>query len=78
MSNGTATSEKVHTVTSIALGLKNLNRDQDTTVSFTHVDKSDIRFDDQLDVKLADVTGEYRLGKIFAEGGQGIIREGDG
>ena len=77
MSNGTATSGKVQTVTSIALGLKNLNRDQDTTVSFTHVDKSEIRFDDQLDVKLADVTGEYRLGKIFAEGGQGIIREGE-
>jgi len=75
--SGTATSGKVHTVTSIAVGLKNLNRDQDTTVSFTHVDRSDIRFDDQLDVKLADVTGEYRLGKVFAEGGQGIIREGE-
>ena len=75
--SGTATSGKVHTVTSIAVGLKNLNREQDTTVSFTHVDNSDIRFDDQLDVKLADVTSEYRLGKIFAEGGQGIIREGE-
>ena len=75
--SGTATSGKVQTVTSIAVGLKNLNRDQDTTVSFTHVDNSDIRFDDQLDVKLADVTGEYRLGKVFAEGGQGIIREGE-
>ena len=75
MSHG-ATSGKVHTVTSIAVGLKNLNRDQNTTVSFTHVDHTDVRFDDQLDVKLENIDAEYRQGKVFAEGGQGIIREG--
>ena len=75
MSRG-ATSGKVHTVTSINLGLKNLNREQDTTVTFTHVDHSVVRFDDQLDVKLEDIDEEYHRGRIFAEGGQGIIREG--
>ena len=75
MSHG-ATSGKVHTVTSIAVGLKKLNRDQDTTVTFTHVDHSDVRFDDKLDVKLTDINAEYKQGKVFAEGGQGIIREG--
>ena len=75
MSRG-ATSGKVNTVTSIAVGLKNLNREQDSTVTFTHVDKSEIRFDDKLDVKLEDLNAEYLPGKVFAEGGQGIIREG--
>ena len=75
MSHG-ATSGKVQTVTSISIGLKKLNREQDTTVSFTHVDHSDVRFDDKLDVKLEDIDAEYRQGKVFAEGGQGIIREG--
>ena len=76
MSNRGATSGKVNTVTSIKLGLKNLNREQDTTVSFTHVDRSVVRFDDQLDVKLENIDAEYQQGRIFAEGGQGIIREG--
>ena len=76
MSNRGATSGKVHTVTSIKVGLKNLNREQDTTVTFTQVDHSVVRFDDQLDVKLEDIDEEYQQGKIFAEGGQGIIREG--
>ncbi len=71
-----ATSGKVQTVTSIAVGLKNLSREQDTTVTFTHVDHSSVRFDDQLDVKLEDIDAEYQPGKVFAEGGQGIIREG--
>jgi len=75
MSHG-ATSGKVHTVTSIAVGLKNLHKEQDATVTFTHVDNSSVQFDDQLDVKPEDVTAEYQLGKVFAEGGQGIIREG--
>jgi len=75
MSRG-ATSGKVHTVTSIAVGLKNLHREQDATVTFTHVDNSSVRFDDKLDVKLEDISAEYRPGKVFAEGGQGIIREG--
>ena len=75
MSRG-ATSGKVQTVTSIAVGLKNLNREQDTTVTFTHVDHSSVRFDDKLEVKLEDIDAEYRQGKVFAEGGQGIIREG--
>jgi len=74
--NRGATSGKVNTVTSIAVGLKNLNRGQDATVTFTHVDKSEIRFDDKLDVKLEDLNAEYLPGKVFAEGGQGIIREG--
>ena len=74
MSRG-ATSGKVHTVTSIAVGLKNLHREQDT-VTFTHVDDSSVRFDDKLDVKLEDVSDAYSPGKVFAEGGQGIIREG--
>jgi serine/threonine-protein kinase len=63
-------------MTSIAVGLKNLNRDQNTTVTFTHVDHSDVQFDDKLDVKLEDIHAEYKQGKVFAEGGQGIIREG--
>ena len=75
MSRG-ATSGKVHTVTSIAVGLKNLSREQDTTVTFTHVDHSEVKFDDKLDVKLEKLESEYRPGKVFAEGGQGIIREG--
>ena len=75
MSRG-ATSGKVHTVTSIAVGLKNLHREQDTTVTFTHVDRSDVQFDDKLDARLEDINAEYRQGKVFAEGGQGIIREG--
>ena len=75
MSRG-ATSGKIHTITSIAVGLKNLSREQDTTVTFTHVDHSTVRFDDKLDVKLEDLNAEYRPGKVFAEGGQGIIREG--
>ena len=75
MSRG-ATSGKVNTVTSIAVGLKNLHRGQDATVTFTHVDRSEIRFDDKLDVKLEDLNAEYVPGKVFAEGGQGIIREG--
>ena len=75
MSRG-ATSGKVNTVTSIKVGLKNLSREQDTTVSFTHVDHSVVRFDDQLDVKLENIDAEYQQGRIFAEGGQGIIREG--
>lgn len=75
MSRG-ATSGKVHTVTSIAVGLKNLVHGQNTTVTFTHVDHSDVKFDDQLDVKLEDLESEYRPGRVFAEGGQGIIREG--
>ena len=75
MSRG-ATSGKVHTVTSIAVGLKNLAHDQNSTVTFTHVDHSDVKFDDQLDVKLEKLESEYRPGKVFAEGGQGIIREG--
>ena len=75
MSRG-ATSGKVHTVTSIAVGLKKLNREQDTTVTFTHVDHADVRFDDRLDVKLENIDAEYSRGKVFAEGGQGIIREG--
>ena len=75
MSRG-ATSGKVHTVTSIAVGLKNLVHDQNTTVTFTHVDHSDVQFDDKLDVKLEDIHAEYKQGKVFAEGGQGIIREG--
>ena len=74
--NRGATSGKVHTVTSIRVGLKNLSREQDTTVTFTHVDHSTVRFDDQLDVKLAAIDAEYQQGKVFAEGGQGIIREG--
>ena len=74
--NRGATSGKVNTVTSIKVGLKNLSREQDTTVSFTHVDHSDVRFDDRLDVKLENIDAEYEQGKIFAEGGQGIIREG--
>jgi len=74
--NRGATSGKVHTVTSIAVGLKNLNREQDTTVSFTHVDHTDVQFDDQLNVKLENIDSEYLPGKVFAEGGQGIIREG--
>ena len=74
--NRGATSGKVHTVTSIAVGLKNLNREQDTTVTFTHVDHSSVRFDDKLDVKLENIDSEYLRGKVFAEGGQGIIREG--
>ena len=48
--NRGATSGKVQTVTSISVGLKNLNREQDTSVTFTHVDRSDVRFDDKLDV----------------------------
>ncbi|MBP5230373.1 MAG: serine/threonine protein kinase, partial [Clostridia bacterium] len=75
MSRG-ATSGKVHTVTSINVGLKNLGREQDSTVTFTHVDHSSVRFDDRLDVKLENIDEEYRRGKVFAEGGQGIIREG--
>jgi len=75
MSRG-ATSGKVHTVTSIAVGLKDLIHAQDSTVTFTHVDHSDVKFDDQLDVKLEKLESEYRPGKVFAEGGQGIIREG--
>ena len=75
MSRG-ATSGKVNTVTSIAVGLKNLSREQDTTVTFTHVDLSSVRFDDKLDVKLENIDAEYMQGKVFAEGGQGIIREG--
>ena len=75
MSRG-ATSGKVHTVTSIEVGLKNLGREQDTTVTFTHVDHSTVRFDDQLDVELEPIDAEYEQGKVFAEGGQGIIREG--
>jgi len=75
MNRGT-TSGKVHTVTSIDVGLKKLSREQDTTVTFTHVDHSVVRFDDQLDVKLENIDAEYRQGKVFAEGGQGIIREG--
>ena len=74
--NHGATSGKVHTVTSIAVGLKNLNREQDTTVTFTHVDHSSVRFDDKLDVKLENIDEEYLRGKVFAEGGQGVIREG--
>ncbi len=74
--NRGATSGKIHTVTSVPIGLKNLNRGQDTTVTFTHVDRSDVRFDDKLDIKLADIDAEYQRGKVFAEGGQGIIREG--
>ena len=74
--NRGATSGKVHTVTSIKVGLKNLGHEQDTTVTFTHVDHSSVRFDDKLEVKLEDIDAEYRQGKIFAEGGQGIIREG--
>ena len=74
--NRGATSGKVQTVTSISVGLKNLNREQDTSVTFTHVDRSDVRFDDKLDVKLEDINAEYRQGKVFAEGGQGVIREG--
>ena len=54
MSRG-ATSGKVNTVTSIAVGLKNLHRGQDATVTFTHVDRSEIRFDEKLDVKLEDL-----------------------
>ena len=75
MNHGT-TSEKVQTVTSIAVGLKNLHREQDSTVTFTHVDDSKVRFDDKLDVKLEDIGAAYSPGKVFAEGGQGIIREG--
>ena len=74
--NRGATSGKVHTVTSIRIGLKNLSREHDTSVSFTHVDHSDVRFDDRLDVKLENIDAEYQQGKVFAEGGQGIIREG--
>ena len=74
--NRGATSGQVHTVTSIAVGLKNLSREQDTTVTFTHVDHSEVKFDDRLDVKLEKLESEYRPGKVFAEGGQGIIREG--
>jgi len=74
--NRGATSGKVHTVTSIRVGLKNFGREQDTTVTFTHVDHSTVRFDDQLDVKLEPIDAEYQQGKVFAEGGQGIIREG--
>jgi len=74
--NRGATSEKVQTVTSIAVGLKNLHREQDSTVTFTHVDDSKVHFDDKLDVKLEDVGAAYSPGKVFAEGGQGIIREG--
>lgn len=74
--NRGATSGKVNTVTSIAVGLKNLSREQDTTVTFTHVDHSSVRFNDKLDVKLEDINAEYKQGKVFAEGGQGIIREG--
>ena len=61
-----ATSGKVHTVTSIAVGLKNLGREQDTTVTFTHVDHSVVRFDDQLDVKLEDID-EATFEKVAAE-----------
>jgi hypothetical protein len=75
MSRG-ATSGKVNTVTSIAVGLKNLGREQDSTVTFTHVDHSSVRFDDKLEVKLEDINAEYSQGKVFAEGGQGVIREG--
>ena len=57
--NRGATSEKVHTVTSVPIGLKNLNREQDTTVTFTHVDHSVVRFDDKLDVKLENIDAEY-------------------
>ena len=74
--NRGATSGKVHTVTSIAVGLKNLHREQNSTVTFTHVDNSSIQFDDKLDVKLENLEAEYKPGKVFAEGGQGIIREG--
>ncbi len=74
--NRGATSGKVHTVTSIRVGLKNLSREQDTTVTFTHVDQSVVHFDDRLDVKLEDINAVYSLGRVFAEGGQGIIREG--
>ena len=74
--NRGATSGKVNTVTSIAVGLKNLSREQDTTVTFTHVDHSSVRFNDKLDVKLENINAEYKQGKVFAEGGQGIIREG--
>ena len=74
--NRGATSGKVHTVTSIRVGLKNLNREQNTTVTFTHVDHSVVRFDDKLDVKLENIDAEYQQGKVFAEGGQGIVREG--
>ena len=72
--NRGATSGKVHTVTSIKVGLKNLGHEQDTTVTFTHVDHSTVRFDDQLDVKLEPIDEEYQRGKVFAEGGQGIMR----
>ena len=75
MNRGT-TSGKVQTITSITVGLKNLSREQDTTVTFTHVNHSDVRFDDKLNVKLENIDAEYRQGKVFAEGGQGIIREG--
>ena len=75
MSRGT-TSGKVHTVTSVPIGLKNLSRTQGTSITFTHVDHSVVRFDDKLDVKLENIDAEYRQGKVFAEGGQGIIREG--
>ncbi len=76
MSSRGATSGKVDTVTSIKVGLKSLSRDQDTMVTFTHVDRSVVRFDDKLDVKLENIDAEYQQGKVFAEGGQGIIREG--
>ena len=72
-----ATSGNVHTVTSLAVGLKNLlHREGDTTVVFTHVDHSGVQFDDKLETELEDINAEYRQGKVFAEGGQGIIREG--
>lgn len=75
MSRG-ATSGKVNTVTSIAVGLKNLHREEDISAVFTHVDHSSVQFDDKLETKLEDINAEYRTGKVFAEGGQGIIREG--
>ena len=75
--NRGATSGRVHTVTSIAVGLKNLlHREGETSITFTHVDHSSVQFDDKLDTELEDINAGYRPGKVFAEGGQGIIREG--
>ena len=54
MNRGT-TSGKVHTVTSINVGLKNLNRTQDTSITFTHVDHSVVRF---CSLPWADCPGE--------------------
>ena len=75
--NRGATSGRVHTVTSIAVGLKNLlHREGETSITFTHVDHSSVQFDDKLDTELEDINAGYLPGKVFAEGGQGIIREG--